>query len=176
MFRSYVVVLKGLQYLREAWEDILKEKDAADIELVIGGPLNPIMEDYIEKKFKNVKQVKFIGHVSNIAGFMQSIDLFVVPSLVDGGPMAALEAAHYAIPVLITDNAGSSELIGRGDGGGYIVPIRNADAIKETILWAYRNREQNAQFGLNAKENLTNYNFDEYIVHLGEYLEAMNND
>ncbi len=174
-FMSYVVVLKGLQYLLEAWEKILKEHDSEDIELVIGGPLNPIMEDYIDKKFRNVKQVKFIGHVSNIAKFMQTLDLFVVPSLVDGGPMAALEAAHYAIPVLITDNAGSSELISRGDGGGYIVPICNANAIKEKILWAYRNREQNAQYGLNAKQNLSDYNFDEYIVHLGDYLEEMAN-
>ncbi|MCB0697493.1 MAG: glycosyltransferase family 4 protein [Chitinophagaceae bacterium] len=175
-FMSYVVVLKGLQYLLEAWEEIITEHNLPDIELVVGGPLNPVMHDYIEEHYDNVKQVRFAGHVHNIAAFMQELDLFVVPSLVDGGPMAALEAAHYAVPVLITDNAGSSELISRGDGGGYIVPIRDAKAIKESILWAYHHREENAQKGLNAKQNLTDYNFDEYIVHLSDYLEKMLND
>lgn len=175
-FMSYTVVLKGLQYLLEAWEQITEQHKTEDIKLIIGGPMNPIMDNYIKEHYSNLKQVSYAGQVKDIATFMQQLDLFVVPSLVDGGPMTALEASHYAIPVLITDNAGSSELIERGDGGGYIVPIRDTAALKEKILWAYNNRAANAQKGLNAKENLNRYNFDEFITEMSDYLQKELNE
>lgn len=175
-FLSYTVVLKGLQYLLEAWQNIMAEPGKEDMQLIIGGPVNPVMKSYISKHYAEVKNVTYTGQVNDIPAFMQGLDLFVVPSLIDGGPLTALEAAHYAVPVLITDNSGSCVLISRGEGGGYVIPIRDAEAIKEKILWAYNHKEQNAQFGLNAKQNLDNYSFDEYIVRLSDYLQTELND
>lgn len=174
-YLAYTVVLKGLHYLLEAWEELLKENDIREIELIIGGPMHPTVDEYVKKHFHNLDNVQFAGQVTDIAGFMQQLDLFAVPSLIDGGPMTALEAAHYAVPVLITDNAGSSELIGRGNGGGYIVPIRDAQAIKEKILWAYRHRDENTVIGINAKENMNNYSFESFIMQAGDYLEKQLN-
>lgn len=171
-FLSYTVVLKGLQYLLEAWEKLLEENEIDDIELRVAGPMNPIMSAYVEKHFSNLKQVTYVGHIKSVSNFMKELDLFVVPSITDGGPMAAVEAAHYCVPVLITTNSGSYELIQKGKGGGYIIPIRDAEAIKQNILWAYNNKEENAQKGLNAKENLTNYSFDNFIVQLADYLQT----
>lgn len=170
-FVSYTVVLKGLHYLLEAWQNIMAKHDIQDIELIVGGPMNPVMDSYVKKHFSNLKHVTYAGHVKDIAGFMQKLDLFVVPSILEGGPMSALEAAHYAVPVLITRNAGSYELIERGEGGGYVVPIRDAKAIEDNIMWAYNNKEQNAQKGLVAKQNLANYSFNTFIEELADYLQ-----
>lgn len=170
-YLAYTVVLKGLHYLLEAWEELLRENDIKDIELLIGGPLHPIVDEYVKRRFSDLERVQFLGQVTDIAPFMKQLDLFAAPSLIDGAPVAALEAAHYAVPVLITDNAGSSELIARGKGGGYIVPIRDAQAIKEKILWAYQHREENAAIGINAKENMDNYSFESFIMEVSEYLE-----
>jgi len=175
-FLSYTVVLKGLQYLLEAWENIMAEPGRENMQLIIGGPVNPVMKSYISKHYAEVKNVTYTGQVNDIPAFMQDLDLFVVPSLIDGGPLTALEAAHYAVPVLITDNSGSCVLVSKGDGGGYVIPIRDAEAIKEKILWAYNHKEQKAQFGLNAKQNLDNYSFEEYIVRLSDYLQTELND
>lgn len=171
-FLSYTVVLKGLHYLLEAWEQIMQEHGDADIELIVGGPMNPIMDTYVKKHFSSLKKVTYAGHVRDIKGFMEKLDLFVVPSITEGGPMSALEAAHYAVPVLITLNAGSYDMVERGKGGGYVIPIRDAEAIKKNILWAYNNREENAQKGLNLKENLSNYSFDGFISELADYLQS----
>ena len=169
-YLAYTVVLKGLHYLLESWKQFIDENPTADAQLVIGGPINPVMDAYIRKNLANVPNVTYAGKVTDIAGFMQQLDLFVVPSITEGGPMSALEAAHYAIPVLITNNAGSSELIERGDGGGYTIGIRDAKAIKEKISWAYNNRAANAQNGLNAKENLERYSFEGFLEELADYL------
>lgn len=175
-YLAYTVVLKGLHYLLEAWEEIVKENEDADLELLIGGPLHPIVDEYVKNRFSNLTKVKFLGQVTDISGFMQQLDLFAAPSLIDGAPVSALEAAHYAVPVLITDNAGSSELIARGKGGGYIVPIRDTQAIKEKILWAYNNRKENAAIGLNAKENMDNYSFEDFIKEVSDYIATELND
>jgi glycosyltransferase involved in cell wall biosynthesis len=104
---------------------------------------------------------------------MKDKDLFIVPSLVDGGPYTALEAAHYCLPVIITTNAGSGELLSRGNSGCKIIPIRDAKSIKDEILWAYHNREAAKQLGLNAKHNLDNYKMEDFISDLGDYLEKV---
>lgn len=170
-FLAYTVVLKGLHYLLEAWKQIMNEHEIDDIELVVGGPMHPIVEQYVKQHYSGLKQVTYTGQVTDIAGFMKQLDLFAAPSLIDGAPVAALEAAHYAVPVLITDNAGSSELIERGDGGGYVIPIRDAGIIKEKILWAYNNREANAQKGINAKHNMDNYSFEGFIKDVTDFIE-----
>lgn len=170
-FLAFTVVLKGLHYLLEAWKQIMDEDKLEDAELIIGGPIHPIVAEYIERNYKDIPHITYTGQVTDIPGFMKQLDLFAAPSLIDGAPVSALEAAHYAVPVLITDNAGSSELIERGKGGGYVIPIRDAEAIKEKILWAYNNREENARIGLNAKENMDNYSFENFITEVGNFIE-----
>lgn len=173
-YLAYTVVLKGLHYLLEGWKQFIEEHNPEDVELIIGGPINPIMDAYIKKNLDNIPNVNYAGKITDIGSFMQQLDLFVVPSITEGGPMSAIEAAHYAIPVLITNNAGSYDLIERGNGGGYVVPIRDPKAIKEKIRWASEHREENAQKGLNAKENLTNYSFDGFLEELADYLCELN--
>lgn len=170
-YMAYTVALKGLQYLLEAWQDIQNEKPLKNMQLVVAGPILPAVAQYIDKHFQNLNNVTYTGQVNDIAAFMQGLDLFVVPSLVDAGPVSALEAAHHGVPVLITDNSGSSELIARDSGGGYIVPTKDKEALKEKMLWAYNNREQNAAKGMQAKTNLDNYSFEDYLSTLCDFLE-----
>ncbi len=175
-YLAYTAILKGLHYLLEAWKQLQEEDTIPNATLVIGGPTHPTINEYINKHYKNLNGVSYKGQVNNIPEFMQGLDLFVVPSLIDAGPLSALEAAHYAIPVLITENCGSAELLERGEGGAYTIPIRDVAAIKEKILFAYNNRTANHQKGLIAKENLDNYSFEEYINNLGNFLEERANE
>lgn len=170
-YLAHTVVLKGLHYLLEAWQDISKNKEYAGMELLIAGGIDESMDYYIQKHFKNLPQVKYIGHLNNVSNFLQELDLFVVPSLVDGGPVAALEAAHYAVPVLITKNAGSYELLSRDKSGCFIIPIQDTEAIKEKIIYAYTHREESIEMGWNAKHNLENYSFIQFMNELAKHLE-----
>lgn len=169
-YLAYTVVLKGLHYLLAGWDNLLKNYQIDDIELIIGGPIHPIVASYIEQNFGSVHKVTYVGQVSDVPNFMQSLDLLVVPSLIDGGPSTAIEAAHYGVPVLITDGAGAADLITTDKDGGYVIPIRNAKAIEEKIAWAYHNQEKNTEKGRNAKTNVENYSFEDYITTVGDFL------
>jgi glycosyltransferase involved in cell wall biosynthesis len=102
---------------------------------------------------------------------MKSLDLFVVPSLIDGGPYTALEAAHYGIPVIITENCGSRELLNHSKEGAWIVPIRDGHAIKEKVLLAMNDYQKRIETGLNGKHNLDNYQTEKLIQKIADHLE-----
>lgn len=171
---AHTVVLKGLHYLLEAWEEFTAELEDTNVELHIVGGMHPAMKAYIDDRFRGIKQVKFLGSKDSkgVESFLQSIDLFVVPSLVDGAPITALEAAHYAVPVVITDNSGSCELLSRGSNSCQVIPIRNVNAIKESISWAYHHKAENIEMGARGKQALDDYKFNDFMVALADVLEG----
>lgn len=170
-YLAHTVALKGLHYLLEAWQMLMQEHPECDIKLMIAGKIDPAIEQYINEKFPALQKTERLGRIPDIKEFYKQLHLFVVPSLIDGGPYTALEAAHYAVPVLITENCGSAELLSRNESGCSIIAIRDAAAIKEEIEKAYNNRAASAQMGMNAKHNLDSYRMDELIADVAGYLE-----
>ncbi|MCB0700167.1 MAG: glycosyltransferase family 4 protein [Chitinophagales bacterium] len=171
IFVASTVVLKGLQYLLEAWEMLMNEYPDVNMELHIVGFIEVPLHEYIKKRFPALPKVTFAGRVPDVTAYLKDKDLSVVPSLTDGGPYVALEAAHYGLPVILTENCGSAELLSRNQSGCKIIPIKDAHAIKEQIVWAYNNREEAKQLGLNAKHNLESYDMGAFISELADYLK-----
>lgn len=79
------------------------------------------------------KHVRFLGPVSNMPGFYQSIDAFVLPSLSEGLPGVVLEAMATSLPVVATDVGGTKEAV-RDRVDGRIVPPRDSDALAAALL------------------------------------------
>ncbi len=170
-YLAHTVALKGLHYLLDAWKLLKIQYPEYDIQLYIGGKVDTNIKNYINTHYKGLADVYYLGRIPDVPAYLETLDLFVVPSLIDGGPYTALEAAHYAVPVLITENCGSAELLSRNETGCMIVPIRDAEAIKEKMTWAYNNRDVIAMMGMNAKYNLDTYRMDELITDIANYLE-----
>ncbi len=168
---AHTVILKGLHYLLDAWKEINQEPAYTNITLHIGGGMDGAMQQYVATHYANLKNVVWEGHVADSSAFMQSIDVLAVPSLIDGAPMTALEAAHNAVPSIITDHCGATELLSRNNAGCWVIPIRDKDAIKEHILYAFNNRETTRTMGMNAKYNMDSYSMQDFITQVADYLE-----
>jgi glycosyltransferase involved in cell wall biosynthesis len=78
------------------------------------------------------KNVKLTGHVprSEVIDHYRWADVFLLPSLCEGSAAVCYEAMAASLPVICTPNTGS---IVRDRKEGFIVPIRDADAIAERI-------------------------------------------
>ena len=80
-------------------------------------------------------RVSFPGFVSDRAGFLASLDLFVMPSRQEGWGLAALEAMAHGVPVVASAAGGLTEIVDPGSGG-WLVPPDNPRALAEAIAEA----------------------------------------
>ena len=70
---------------------------------------------------------------------METCDVLVLPSLVEGRAIVQLEALSRGLPLLITPNTGGDDLIVPGETG-FLVPIRQPAALAEKIEWLRSHR------------------------------------
>lgn len=79
---------------------------------------------------------EFLGRVprSQMSELYAWADVFVLPSIVEGSAMVTYEALMCGLPILTTHNSGS---LVRHELDGYIVQVRNAEAIAERLTQLY---------------------------------------
>lgn len=172
IYIATTVPLKGLQYLLAAWAKLMLDAKISDnLELHILGRIEHSVQQYINENFSHLPNINYAGRVEDVTTYLKDMDLCIIPSLTDAGPYVAFEAAHYALPIIMTENCGSAELLRQEPQGCIPVPIRDGEAIYNSVLWVYNNREAAQQIGINGKQHLDNYDMDEFILNVTDYLE-----
>jgi len=96
---------------------------------------------------------RFLGARNDIADVVSAMDVFVLPSLNEGMPMAALEAMALAKPVVASKVGGLPEVI-RHRESGVLVPPGNADALAAACLELVRDRSRAARMGAEARRTI----------------------
>ena len=67
-------------------------------------------------------QVRFLGHREDVRDLLSILDLFVLPSLSEGMPLALLEAMAAGVPAIATRVGGTTEVIDDGRTGTLVAP------------------------------------------------------
>ncbi len=94
--------------------------------------------------------VRFLGQRTDIADLFEVSDLFVLPSLFEGLPLAVLEAMSLGTPVVATRIGGTLEALGE-DHPYFAVP-GDANSLADTILLALADPGRLAAVGAAAGE------------------------
>ena len=94
----------------------------------------------------------FKGYISDKAGFFSEIDVFFLPSYLEGLPTVLLEAVMYETPVVASNVGGIPEIIKNGETG-YLYNPGNIEGYFEGIEKA-SNETLNLQFLISAKEDI----------------------
>jgi len=160
IFVGQVSLQKGVHYLIKAWEKLNLPNDLA--ELLIVGPIQDCFHQVMKTKYLS-DSVVFYGGLSQekLKKLYLESSVFVLPSIHDGFGMVISEAMASGLPAICTVNTGGEELIENGKEG-FILPIRDVDALAEKILWCYENREACFEMGLCAQKKIKNYTWDDY--------------
>ena len=96
---------------------VLKNQGIRCKTLIAGtGPLAAQLQQYA-RKYGIEPEVIFLGFVEQIKNFMESIDIFVLPSLYEGAANVILEAMAARKPLLAFDTSSNPELIQHGRTG-----------------------------------------------------------
>ncbi len=97
------------------------------------------------------ESVEFLGFTRDIPAFLQSLDVFVSPSLREGLSIALLEAMAAGLPIVTTSIAPNAELI-QHDVTGQIVPLRSPQAVAQAIARFVESTSLAERCGANARE------------------------
>lgn len=154
VFMGRVDVMKGVQYLLEAWKKANLPKDAI---LYVCGR-HPRGAAEILSYFKDLENVRYPGFV-NPREYFQKADVFVLPTLSEGFPKSVLEAMSYGLPGIVTPMASEPVVHGKN---GFIVPYRDSDSIAYWLRRFYDEKQLLLQIGLAAKESARKYTWQEF--------------
>ncbi len=107
---------KGQKHLIEMAEILVSQNVNFHLLIAGEGELKNSLMDLI--KSKNLQQkVTLLGHVSDMAAFMNSLDLFVFPSLFEGSANTLIETLFYKKPVVAFNVSSNPEIIQDGVNG-----------------------------------------------------------
>lgn len=154
LFVGQLCFRKGVHYLLEAWSS-LKLKDA---ELVLAGGIHEEVKGNLNR-YKNDTSIKHVGFVKDPETLYRESSVFALPSIVEGSAKVTYEAMAAGLPVIVTPNAGS---VARDGLDGYIVPIRNVDALMERIHDLYKNKVLREEMGENARKWMGEHTWDHH--------------
>ncbi|MEM2604119.1 MAG: glycosyltransferase, partial [Candidatus Korarchaeum sp.] len=131
-----LVPRKGFQYLIRAMPNVLREHH--DVLCFIGG-IGPYGKELrrIVRKLGLESKVKLLGFIpeDELSLWMNSCDVFVLPSLSESFGVVQIEAMACGKPVVATKNGGSEEIIVSEDYGLLCEP-GDPDGLAERIAIA----------------------------------------
>jgi glycosyltransferase involved in cell wall biosynthesis len=99
------------------------------------------------------ESVRLVGYWPQLAEAFAALDVFVLPSLMEGHPLAILEAMAAGKPVVATEVGGNREAVEAGITG-LLVPAADPDALAEAILSLLRDTARAAAFGEAGRRSL----------------------
>jgi glycosyltransferase involved in cell wall biosynthesis len=124
--------LKGVDYLLTAWQAVASA--VPDVTLVIVG--NGEREAELKTQAAALGltgRVVFAGFRTDVPALLARADLFVLSSLWEGLPMAAIEAMAAGCPVVATAVGGVPEVVETGITG-LLAPPQDAAALAATLI------------------------------------------
>ena len=156
------VLFAGALTQRKGLADLfapMKMIDSNAIELVVMGSLLQPLPWYRDRCANFVYEPPRPHH--DFLQLMQSCDVFVFPSIVEGRAMVQQEAMACGLPLIATRNAGAEDLIQEG-ATGFLVLMRSPEALAEKISWCAANRSLISGMGIAARERAGQLTWNRY--------------
>lgn len=105
--------------------------------------------------------VTFLGRRDDVGDLLAAADLFVLPSLWEGYPLAAQEALRAGVPLVATAVGGVPDLVG---SAAVLVPAGDAQALAEAVAGLLDDPVQRAQLAAAGRQRATTWPDEAAVV------------
>jgi glycosyltransferase involved in cell wall biosynthesis len=165
LFVGQIGQRKGISYLLKAYDRF--RGDGTSLTLVgnFFGSQEPLQS--YRKLFKHIPNVPR----PRLADIYRRADVFVFPTLIEGLPLVVLEAMASGLPVIVTPN-GPGDIV-RDGVDGFVVPIRDPEAIVDRLEYLRDNPQVRAEMGRSARERALTFSWDAYQTRVVGELNEM---
>jgi len=147
LFVGRLVAEKGLPILIDALARLRTRRPGIRLTIVGAGREGTVIEARAQAQGLG-DHVGFTGYQppEQVGEWLRKADVFVLPSLAEGVPVAVMEAMASGVPVVATRVAGLSELVDDGVNG-YLVPAAAPGALADRIESLLDDSELRNRFG-----------------------------
>ena len=140
LFIGWLIKRKGIDYLMPAINKIVKKNKKFFFVIIGDGEMKDFVTKYLERN-NLLNNVKLLDKVepNKMPYFINSSEVFILPSLAEGRPSVILEAMACGVPVIATNIGGNNELIKDGENGILISP-KSVKSISNGLMSLYNNK------------------------------------
>jgi alpha-maltose-1-phosphate synthase len=164
LFVGQITQRKGISYLIEGF----RRAAIPDSELVLVG--RPFGSSRPWRSTPGVRHVEMIAPWQT-PSLYQAADVFVLPAISEAFGRVVLEAMSCGVPAIVSEQTGAADAVVEGENG-FVIPIRDADAIAERLLTLYRAPELRLSMGASGREAALTATWDRYTNSVADLLRA----
>ncbi len=132
---------------------MLRPHSHARLHLLGGGSMQAALEARVQE-LRLLQQVRFhgrVGDVEMVSAIQRSRVSVSVPTS-DATSVSVLESMACGLPIIATDLPANRQWI--DERGGWIVPVRDVDAVTQALVTAYDHPTQAAEMGQHNRERI----------------------
>ena len=144
LFVGGMSLRKGVQYLVQAYQKLSHPAKT----LTFVGSVSPELIEALKSRNLWPSDAKILGHVpqAELKEIMSRSHVMVLPSIEEGLAMVQAQAMACGCPVIGTLHTGAENLFTH-EKEGYILPIRDVDALANRLQWLADNPDERALMG-----------------------------
>ena len=162
-FAGTLCLRKGVPLLLEAWR-----RANLNAELVLCGNIAPEIRDHCPL-LQTGNNITHVAYTRDIGQLFRSADIFVFPSLEEGGPMVTYEAMAHGIPPLVTAMGGGA--IVENGLNGIVLPDMDVDAWAQAMTLMAENPDKRAELAHCARERAKQFTWNRVAAQRATLLE-----
>ena len=158
-FRCNVLTVGQIAYRKGFTTLIEVARHLPDYTFHAVGPI--VVPSLLKALPSNLKYAGLVMH-QEVAAVMRSADVFVLPSFEDAFPLVTLEAMASGTPVIISDHAGTSEVVEEG-ATGHVFEAGNVGQLASCITQIVENPSVRERMSQSARAAVVaSHSWDDY--------------
>ena len=143
---------KGVDTLLEAMARLARTGEPPRVVIAGDGPLRGDVEKFIATS-PTGKRVRWLGMVPNVPDVLSAADIYVMPSLWEGWPLALGEAMSASLPAVGSDVPGIRDILLAGKTG-LLVGKQDPAALAAALARLCGDAEPRRQMGAAGRERI----------------------
>lgn len=148
-----LVSQKGFSVLIDALSEL-----SEDVKLVlVGDGEDKVKLDQQVQQLKLQERVDLVGYNRNPYRYIAKADLFVIPSLWEGLPIALLEALVLGVPIIASDCPTGPRIILKDGDCGILVPPGDSQTLVSAVNKVFSDKSLREKISLSAKHRAEDF-------------------